>query len=118
MANIDEVKGITKKKVKPVVKRQDDDSENQFISKEEFIAKRKIIKDADQAAENARIEHLKKNGKTEVDPKVALKEKQLKVLRLQLANAEKSLKEKDSQSNRIKVTQLSKELEDLENKAV
>lgn len=122
MATKNEVKGVTSKMKRPVVIPVPYRPENQFISKEQFLKNRAAEKAANKAAEEARIRVLKEAGQTQSLPEAPIEsesDKQIQLLRRQLANAQKQLSEKpDSKSWKNKVKTLSEELEVLEAESI
>ena len=118
----DEVRGVSVKRKKPIVIPVEDDPENQFISKEEFLRKRAIQKKAKAAAQEAQDKILNEAGlnkKTQVPPKLSQAEEKVSLLRKQLANAEKKLQENpESKSWQVKVKSLSEELEVAESESI
>lgn len=122
MATKNEVKGVSSKMKRPVVIPVPYRPENQFISKEQFLKNRAAEKAANKAAEEARIKVLKEAGQTQSLPEAPIEsesDKQIQLVRRQLANAQKQLLEKpDSKSWKNKVKTLSEELEVLEAESI
>ena len=115
MATKKDVNGISVKRKKPIVIPVDTDPENQWISKAEFLKKRKAQQDAKAAGEEARLKVLADRGVRTVAPAAPVKsanDEKIESLRKALANAESKLSEKPgSKVWAKKVKEISDELE-------
>lgn len=124
MAKIDEVKGVRAKNKKPLVIPLPYAPENQFISRDEFIRRRKIQNEAKEAAEKAKNEVLAKydipsqpsDSQKTVDKKSSGSQgKKIGSLRKRLALAESKVQEfPSSLAWKKRASELSQELEALE----
>ena len=115
MAKKNEVSGVTAKRKRPIIIPVEDDPENQWISKSDFLKKRAAQKKANQAGEEAKQRVLAEAGVGKAATKEAKPtqgEENLAKLRKALAAAEASLaKNPTSKSWAAKVKALSEELE-------
>ena len=122
MAKKNEVAGVTAKRKRPVIIPVEDDPENQFISKADFLKKRAAQKKANEAGEEAKRRVLADAGVGKVateEAKPTPGQENLAKLRKALANAEASLaKNTGSKSWAKKVKDLSEELEVAESNEV
>ena|SRR3990167_5976506 len=115
MAKKNEVSGVTAKRKRPVVIPVEDDPENQFISKADFLKKRAAQKAANAAGEEAKQRVLAEAGVGKAAPKEQKPtpgQEKLQKLRKALAAAEASLAKSPTSKSWIKKVQaLSEELE-------
>ena len=113
--NKTQAKGLTSKRRKPVIVPVEDDPENQWISKQDFLKKRAAQKAAVAAGEEAKRRVLAEAGVAKPEQKLASVPKvpsKIEKLRKELQNAEKSLSEKPgSKVWAKKVKEISEELE-------
>ena len=114
-----QAKGVSAKRKKPIVIPVEDDPENQWISKADFVKKRTAEKKAKAAGEEARRKVLAEAGLGQKAPEVPKAPSKVDKLRKQLAEAEKRLQGKpDSKSFAKQVKSLSEELEVAESEEI
>ena len=118
MATKNEVRGVTAKRERPVVIPKPYTPENQHISKEEFLRRRKTENEANAAGEEARLKVLRERGVIDAKGQKAPAAKEneaeevLVKLRKDLATAQQKLDENPtSKAMKKKVQEISDKIE-------